>query len=207
MKENILLVFAIALLGSFSVHSEEGHGHMSNKEKKEDHTEGEAHDHESEHDDHESIEEHKEHDDHKKEEHSDHGDKKEDGHVGHDDHEGSGKAVGKGKAILAIDENKGFMLSEEAIKSLGIEFKKVDSSTFMITKETLVTYKMNKAVYRFRDGFFRLQDAQILNEFDHGYKVEVKGIKGGDHIVTSGTGLLRVTDVYSTDKSSYGHSH
>lgn len=196
MKKIILLVFAITLLGYFSVYSEEGHDHKGHEEKEESHSEVEEHTHEND-----------ELDDHKSEVHSDHEDDKKDSHAGHADHEESGKAVGKGKAIVAIDENKGFKLSEEAIKSLGIEFKKVDSSTFIITKETLVTFKMNKAVYRFRDGFFRLQDAQILNEFDHGYKVEVKGIEGGDHIVTSGTGLLRVADVYSTDKSSYGHSH
>ena len=39
------------------------------------------------------------------------------------------------------------------------------------------------------------------------YFVKVKGVVVGDQIVTGGVGLLRVTDVYSTDESEYGHGH
>ena len=39
------------------------------------------------------------------------------------------------------------------------------------------------------------------------YTFQVKGVDFGDQIVVDGLGLLRVTDVYSTDKSEYAHSH
>ena len=39
------------------------------------------------------------------------------------------------------------------------------------------------------------------------YLVKVKGVGFGDQVVTDGVGLLQVTDVYSTDKSEYGHGH
>ena len=48
---------------------------------------------------------------------------------------------------------------------------------------------------------------KLLKEVNGKYLVKVKGVDFGDQIVTNGVGLLRVTDVYSTDKSEYGHSH
>ena len=201
MKKSILLVLAISSLGFISAFAEDGHEHADHKEKEEHgkHKESDGHDHGKEHSDHDNIDKHKGHDDHD--------DKKDDGHAGHDDHEEGSKAVGEGKAITAVDKVKGFKLSKEAIKTLGLKLQTVDGATFSISKKTLVTSKNKKGVYRFRGGFFKLLEAKILREEKSGYKVEVSGVDFGDQIVVNGTGLLRVTDVYSTDKSSYGHSH
>lgn len=210
MKKILLLTTTIGLLGLNSVFAEDGHDHGSHKEEeaKGKHKEEDGHNHSNGHDD---ISGHKDHSDHKKgstdlDDHSDHASEKDGGHDDHDDH-GSGKAVGKGKAITEVDKVKGFKLSKEAIKALGLKLQTVDGSTFSITKKTLITSKNKKGVYRFRGGFFKLLETKILKEEKGGYKVEVKGVDFGDQIVVDGTGLLRVTDVYSTDKSSYGHSH
>jgi hypothetical protein len=48
---------------------------------------------------------------------------------------------------------------------------------------------------------------ELLKESKGKYLVKVKGVDFGDQIVIDGVGLLRVTDVYSTDTSEYGHSH
>ena len=129
-------------------------------------------------------------------------------HDDHDDHdEGSSKSIGKGKAIEVVDEKKGFKLSEEAIKMLNLKFQNVNGDEFEIKKDSLVTSKKIKGVYRFRAGFFKLMTAQILKESKNKYIVKVTGLEFGDQIVINGLGLLRVTDVYSTDKSEYGHSH
>ncbi|MCR9205751.1 MAG: hypothetical protein NXH75_14295 [Halobacteriovoraceae bacterium] len=130
---------------------------------------------------------------------------KEDDHKGHD--HGASKAIGKGKAIEVVDEKKGFKLSKEAIKTLKLKLQNVDGDEFEISKSTLVSSKSIKGVYRFRAGFFKLLSAKILKETKTGYKVKVAGVEFGDQIVINGVGLLRVTDVYSTDKSEYGHSH
>ena len=144
---------------------------------------------------------HKGHDHSKQEEkHDDHDD-----HKGHD--HGASKAIGKGKAIEVVDEKKGFKLSKEAIKTLKLRLQNVDGDEFEISKTTLVSSKSIKGVYRFRAGFFKLLNAKILKETKSGYKVKVAGVEFGDQIVINGVGLLRVTDVYSTDKSEYGHSH
>ena len=134
------------------------------------------------------------------EKHDDHDD-----HKGHD--HGDSKAIGKGKAIEIIDEKKGFKLSKEAIKTLKLRLQNVDGDQFEISKTTLVSSKDIKGIYRFRAGFFKLLNAKILKETKSGYKVKVAGVEFGDQVVINGVGLLRIADVYSTDKSEYGHSH
>jgi hypothetical protein len=122
------------------------------------------------------------------------------------DHETS-KAIGKGKAIEIVDEIKGFKLSKESIATLNLKFQKIDGNEFRINKSTLVSSKSIKGVYRFRAGFFKLLSAKILKETDSEYRVKVAGLNLNDQIVISGVGLLRVADIYSIDKSEYGHSH
>ena len=165
--------------------SHKGHDHS----KKEKHHADDEHDH--------SGEAHKKHDDIAGDDHS---------HKGHDDH-GGGKSVGKGKAIEEVDEVKGFKLSKEAIKSLKLKLQTVDGDEFEINKTTLVASKDIKGIYRFRDGFFKFLPITLKREIKGKYLVKVKGVDFGDQIVTDGVGLLRVSDVYSTDKSEYGHSH
>lgn len=224
MNRKLILsgIIVTSLLG-FSSFAEDGHDHSSHgkkdkhsKEDNHDHSDGDGHNHKKKkkkdshagHDDHghkgHTEDDGHDHSKHKDDDGHDHG-----SHEGHDSHEGhgGGKAIGKGKAIEEVDEIKGFKLSKEAIKTLKLKLNTVDGSSFKISKKTLVASKNEKGVYRFRAGFFKFMPAKITKELSDGYQVEVKGVDFGDQIVVNGVGLLRVTDVYSTDKSEYGHSH
>ncbi len=208
-------------------HDDHGHDHSKKEKKHSDddghahkkhdgHKDGEKHDDleggaHGTHDDHKGHKDGEKHDDHKDgEKHDDHDDhddhEAKGGHEGHGDH-GGGKAIGKGKAIVEVDEKKGFKLSKEALKSLKIRLQNVEGDQFHIAKTTLVASKDLKGVYRFRAGFFKLLTVKILKEEKGGYEVKVKGVDFGDQIVINGLGLLRVADIYSTDKAEYGHSH
>lgn len=229
---NFKLLISIAVAGFMlctTSYAEDGHDHSSHdsidSHSKDDnhdhgkHSENDGHNHKKKkkkesHDDHghkgHSEDDGHGHEKHKKNDGHDHGSHDEHkGHGGHEGHEGhgGGKAIGKGKAIEEVDEKKGFRLSKEAIKTLNLKLNTVDGSSFKISKKTLVASKNKKGVYRFRAGFFKLLPAKITKELPDGYMVEVKGVDFGDQIVIDGVGLLRVTDVYSTDKSEYGHSH
>lgn len=216
--------------GNRDEHSDHAHEKKNNKKKKKkddhhDHSQHEKHEEHGNHDDHTSHDNlddtgHEDHGDHehgdesKKEgDHADHGD-----HGGHDDHgeeekghdshdHGSSKAIGATKAITEVDEEKGFKLSPEAIKTMDIKLTTVNGESFTINKSTLVTSKNIKGVYRFRGGYFKFLQASSVKEVNNKYKLQVKGVSFGDQIVTNGLGLLRVSDIYSTDKSEYGHSH
>lgn len=190
----ILLITNLAFAeGDHDHSSHKEHDHSKTEENHDDQNDHKGHDHST----HDNLDDHKGHDHSKNDEHDD--------HKGHD--HGASKAIGKGKAIEVVDEKKGFKLSKEAIKTLKLKLQNVDGDEFEISKSTLVSSKSIKGVYRFRTGFFKLLNARILIETKSGYKVKVAGVEFGDQIVINGVGLLRVTDVYSTDKSEYGHSH
>ncbi len=169
------------------------HEHLEKEGK--DHDEGKNHD--------ESGGEHADHGNEGGSEHEGHDDKDE--HAGHG--EEGGKSVGKGKAIEAVDKVKGFKLSKEAIKSLDLKLQTVNGDEFTIEKSTLVASKDLKGIYRFRGGFFKFLPIDLKKEVNGKYLVKVKGVEFGDQIVIDGVGLLRITDVFSTDSSNYGHSH
>jgi len=211
----LLTITLVLAMGAVQASSEEHKGHDHSSKTHDSHTEDDGHNHKKKKNEDHSGHDHdsKKHDDHKDDDkHSGHdhtNSKHEKGndedHEGHD--HGGGKAIGKGKAIEVVDEVKGFKLSREAIKTLNLKLQTVDGDEFEIVKSTLVASKGVKGLYRFRGGFFKFMQVKLLKEVNGKYLVKVKGVDFGDQIVTNGVGLLRVTDVYSTDKSEYGHSH
>ncbi|WP_417335662.1 hypothetical protein [Halobacteriovorax marinus] len=181
-----------------SADHDHGHDHGVETHKKE---KG-GHDHSDEHDD--------EHDDEHGSEHSDgeHGHEDEGHDHGHGHGHGGGKSIGEGKAISEVDEKRGFRLSPEAFTTLGIKLETYSGeSQIKISKKILVKSKEERGIYIMRDKFFKLYPVSIVKEFPEQYLVKVKGLKEKDQIVTSGVKLLRVSDIYSTDKSEYGHAH
>lgn len=150
----------------------------------------EKQDHKDEHDVHSNEDKHEQDEDHHE----------------HDGEAGS-KAIGKNKAIISVDDVKGFQLSKEAIQTLKLKLQTVNGSELLITKNTLVTSKGTKGIYRFRAGFFKFLPVVLKKEDKGMYFITVKELGFGDQIVVDGVDLLRVADVYSQDKSEYGHSH
>ncbi len=199
----LLSLLALPLNGIAEDSHEDHSDHGSHSEKHDEHEGHDAHE-EGEDNKHGEKKGHEDHDGH--DEGGEHGDEDDDGHDDHEGH-GSSKAIGEGKAIAEVNEEQGFKLSPEAIKSLSIKLQNASGNKFEIKKSTLVSSKNLKGIYRFRGGFFKLLPATILKESPTSYSVQVQGIDFGDQIVVDGLGLLRVADVYSTDTSEYGHSH
>lgn len=127
---------------------------------------------------------------------------------GHHGHHGGGKAIGEGKAIVEVDEEKGFMLSKEASETIGVKLITVGGAKLVkLPKKALVIFKDKKGVYRMREGFFKFIPARIQSTDKNSFTVELEDINSRDRIAVGGVGLLRVSDIYSTDKSEYGHAH
>lgn len=117
------------------------------------------------------------------------------------DHEGEGEEhhqerAGKEKALTEVNEEKGFKLSPEAVRAFGIETQAIDAKNPIIPKSSFVAIKNKKGIYLFREGFFRFVELSPKILF-----------LPGDRVVTSGMGIIAITDVYSKDESEYGHSH
>lgn len=199
-------------------HEEHGDDHGSGADShdhdhtdKDDHSEEEKHDHEEhggDHGDEEDDHDHTDKDDDSEEEKHDH-DKHGDDHGGEEgDHDhGSSKAIGVGKAIVDVDEEKGFKLSKEAIKTLNLKFSKAENGLIQINENSLVRGKNFKGLYKYTKGYFKLIPATVISKNGHFFSVEISDLSIGDQIVVGDASLLRVADIYSTDKSEYGHSH
>ncbi|MEX0799177.1 MAG: hypothetical protein WD025_07015 [Bacteriovoracaceae bacterium] len=127
-------------------------------------------------------------------------------HHGHHGH-GGGKAIGEGKAIVEVDEEKGFVLSREARETIGVRLTPVNNNVFTIPKEALVVSQDKVGVYRQRSSFFKMIPVVVIKEEKDSYTVKVGELRAGDQVAIEGVGILRVSDIYSTDKSEYGHAH
>lgn len=167
--------------------------------------ENKAHDdHGKETEAHDSDHAHEKEDDHaheEKDEH-DHGhDKEEEGHA----HEEGPKAVGAGKAIEVVDEKKGFKLNAAAENLMHLKFMEITQLPVKVNKEALVIAKSEIGVYRARQSFYKFIALKKDGKGD--YSLSKGEFEVGDKLVTAGLDLLRISDVFSQDKSDYGHSH
>ncbi len=177
----------------------EGHDHEAEEkkiEKEQGHHHAEKHAEEGEHKDKNAEETHN----HKEgEEHEEHGEEEE-----------TSSSVGPDKAVTEANPDDGFKLSEKALKALEIQTRAITSQgTVTIPATSLVEFKDEIAVYRLRDGHFKLIKGTAQKE---GQTVLFKprissDLKSGDHVVTNGVPLLRVAELDAFSEGEAGHAH
>lgn len=152
----------------------------------------------------------KSHEDHEKGDEGRHAEGEEhddQGKEGHEEGEAS-SSVGPGNAVTAADREKGFQLSDEAVKTLGIKTQDAPGE-FILPKSAIVTFKDETGVYRLRDGWYKLIEGVarpqgLLVRFIPHRKGD---LRPGDQIVVEGAPLLRVAelDAFSTGEAGHGH--
>ncbi len=113
----------------------------------------------------------------------------------HDEEEAHGEeefsSVGPEKAVLEASREKGFRLSPEAIRILGIEWKELSGSP---PDSALVFYQDKVGVYRLREGMFQLIPSS-------------EKLQKGDAVATRGVSFLRVTEMELFGERVEGHGH
>lgn len=211
LRHQLLFLFLLALIACFpltawnlgscgiayaaekKVPAQEKHGH--------DHSDGEE-----EHDDHEEKDEHG-HGKEKKEEAHGHGHGEEEGHGDHEEEEG-GARFGPGKAITAANKKDGIQLSEKAVKTLGLNYISVTGDgIFKIPVKSAVFFKDEVGVYRFRHGWHKLIDVELVSKTATEAVVKTSEIKSGDQIAKDGVPLLRAAELEAWGGSGDGHGH
>lgn len=103
--------------------------------------------------------------------------------------------IGPGKAILEATMENGIRLSEKAVKNLELRLSPIkQSGALSIPTSALVKFQDFYAVYRKRDGWFKMIEVepQITNGSS---VVSSKELKMGDEIVIENADLLRVVDL------------
>ncbi len=182
----------------------------------------EDHDHEHEEDKKPAVQSPKDDPD-AKEDHDSHEKKSkgEDSHSGHEEeskghghgdssaHEGGeNPQVGPKKGILAASEEQGIKLSPEAEKNFEIaKLKIATQANFEIPKTAIVTAGIEVNLYRYREGFYKRIDFELVSRTATGVVVHSKELKIGDEIAVTGLGFLRIAEIAAFGGAPEGHSH
>lgn len=131
------------------------------------------------------------------EEHDDHGHDEE-----HEEHEENSQ-VGEGKGILEASEDDGIKLSPQAEKNF--EIQKVTGT--IIAKSAIVKVGEEINLYRYRDGFYKRIDFQIIKKDGNQIHIKSPDLKPSDQIVVQGMGFIRVSEIAAFGGAVTGHSH
>ena len=100
------------------------------------------------------------------------------------------------KAILATDKEKGFKLSDSAIRRLNISYQTLrEEKIFKIPDGAVVYHESETGVYVFKDGWFKLIDVDIEKTIGKYVIIKSSILVKGSQIVISGVSLLRVAEL------------
>ncbi|MBS1985390.1 MAG: hypothetical protein JST16_14590 [Bdellovibrionales bacterium] len=123
--------------------------------------------------------------------------------------ESQSPGVGPGKAILEANHEKGFKLSEAALKMVGVKTAavQVGAGGATVPKASLVLFQGEVGVYRVKDGWYKLIEVQIASRNKETAVVRSSELKSGDQVANEGVGLLRVADLDASGGNEEGHGH
>jgi hypothetical protein len=190
--------------------AEEGHDHEHEKnpktkqdEDKKTKAKQKAHQHkDGEKDDHEG--------DGHKDEGPGHDHKKDGANKEHGDahgEEAEAKNVGPEKGITSFDEDTGFKMSAEALKTFSVEKIALNGSgPWSVPASALLITGEDKSVYRVRNETFKRVDVTVVQKNKNQAVIQSSELNAGDGLVTKGVGDIRVAEVDVTSGES-GHSH
>ncbi|HMN67490.1 MAG TPA: hypothetical protein PKC28_03030 [Bdellovibrionales bacterium] len=102
--------------------------------------------------------------------------------------------VGPGKAVIEASKEQGFRLSEKALKTLDLNFVSVNGTYITLPRSVLIHFQDFAAVYRLRDGWFRLVEIEPTFRGEQ-VSFSSKDLKHGDQLVVHNGSLLRVVEL------------
>lgn len=139
-----------------------------------------------------------------------HDHKKEGANSGHGDSHGEeaeAKNVGPEKGITSFDEDTGFKMSAEALKTFSVEKIALNGAgPWTVPSASLLITNEDKSVYRVRNETFKRIDVTVLSKNKTQAVIQSDELAAGDGLVTKGVGDIRVAEVDVTSGES-GHSH
>ncbi len=117
------------------------------------------------------------------------------------------KRLGLKRGITEADEHKGFKLSPEALKNFEIKTMKLGKVSPWTIPTTVVVRSGNEVnLFRVRDGLFKRIDFNLVRKNGSQLVISSPDLQGGDEIVTTGLGLLRIAELSAFGGLAEGHS-
>lgn len=102
---------------------------------------------------------------------------------------------GAGKAIEAFDKEQGFKMSEKALKSLGVQFSKLDGNgPWYVPKSAIVHMKQSAGIYRRFEGWISLVFVNVEKSQNGLVAIRSEDLEAQDEVAISGSAFLRMTE-------------
>ncbi|MBC7690249.1 MAG: hypothetical protein H7222_00640 [Methylotenera sp.] len=100
------------------------------------------------------------------------------------------------KAVTQTSKSEGFKLSAKAQETIGVRTIKVISDRSPLVSQTALVRTLGQiAVYRLRDGWFKLIPIELKDGKGPQVAVKSSELKPGDQIAVQGVALLRVSEM------------
>lgn len=135
----------------------------------------------------------------------------------HDDHHADeSESTGQKKGITEYDTEKGFKLSDKALKTFDLKLVQLPAGPrWKIPATSVVASGDDLGVFRLREGFFKRVSFQKMNQpsqnpasqREREVVLESRELRAGDSVVISNTGFLRVVELAASGGVATGHSH
>lgn len=216
MKKKITILAAVLALfvsgGPALAGDGHDHGHENEKkphakkvESKKKKPSTKSHEHKEGEEEHHDDKDHKDEDGHNHKKESKEGAGADHGH----DEEGETEAknVGPEKGVTSFDEEIGFKMSAEALKTFSVEKIALNGAApWTVPTSAILITGEEKSVYRVRNDTFKRIDVTVLSKNKSESVVQSDELNAGDSLVTKGVGDIRVAEVDVTSGES-GHSH
>lgn len=218
MKKKITFLAAVLALfvSSSPALAGDGHDHDHENEKKPHAKKVESkkkkpatksHEHKEGEEEHHDDKDHKDEDGHNHKKESKEGAGADHGHGHGEEGETEAKNVGPEKGVTSFDEEIGFKMSAEALKTFSVEKIALNGAgPWTVPTSALLITGEEKSVYRVRNDTFKRIDVTVLSKNKSESVVQSNELNAGDSLVTKGVGDIRVAEVDVTSGES-GHSH
>lgn len=111
------------------------------------------------------------------------------------DEDGAPKLISD-KAVIAADKDKGFKLSEPAVKRLGITYETLnEAKIFKVPSGAIVYHESEAGIYIVKEGWFKLVDVEIEKFSGKDIFISSTSLNNGLKVVVSGVPLLRIAEL------------
>lgn len=77
----------------------------------------------------------------------------------------------------------------------------------IVPKSSIVKVGEEINLYRYRDGFYKRIDFQIIKKNGNQIHIKSPDLKPGDQIVVQGMGFIRVAEIAALGGAVTGHAH
>lgn len=116
--------------------------------------------------------------------------------TGEEEGETGGARVGPGKAVREASEKEGLRLSPEAVRRIGLAFRKVKAAGVQtVDSRSVARFRDEAGVYRLRAGWFKLVEVRVVSQTRGEARIESVDLKPGDQIVVVGVPFLRAAEL------------